>query len=176
MSTLPVYGPTDTQNVHDDQPAPHLVVHVAYQLSREELLAVFIHGYATTNLGTEPHGMTVEQIRYDVEAYLADTSLLYLSDRVEELRAQQAAGKDAARLHVLAKAMDRAYPAKPGKAAPAAIHPEILDWHRGAVEGDPAVCGMPQPGQPAFPCLWNRSAHSDHRDLLGRTWRGGERP
>jgi hypothetical protein len=56
------------------------------------------------------------------------------------------------------------------------VDPEVLAWHQGAIEGDPAVCGVPQPDQPAFPCIWNRSGHVDHRDLLGRTWRGGERP
>lgn len=56
------------------------------------------------------------------------------------------------------------------------VDPEVLAWHQGAIEGDPAVCGVPQPDQPAFPCIWNRSGHVEHRDLLGRTWRGGERP
>lgn len=56
------------------------------------------------------------------------------------------------------------------------VDPEVLAWHQGAIEGDPAVCGIPQPDQPAFPCIWNRSGHAEHRDLLGRTWKGGERP
>ncbi|MEU0038471.1 hypothetical protein [Streptomyces sp. NPDC006333] len=56
----------------------------------------------------------------------------------------------------------------------AAVDSEVLAWHQGAIEGDPAVCGTPQPGRPAFPCIWNRSGHVEHRDLLGRTWKAGE--
>ncbi|MBP2581652.1 hypothetical protein J3A78_002130 [Streptomyces sp. PvR006] len=46
----------------------------------------------------------------------------------------------------------------------------LLDWHKGALEGDLAVCAAPQPGYPNFPCINNRASHARHRDVLGRTW------
>ncbi|MFG3492983.1 DUF6907 domain-containing protein [Streptomyces sp. NPDC047972] len=50
------------------------------------------------------------------------------------------------------------------------ISPELLDWHKGALEGDAAVCAAPQPGADDFPCIRNRAFHDRHRDVLGRTW------
>ncbi|TGB09791.1 hypothetical protein [Streptomyces sp. MZ04] len=50
------------------------------------------------------------------------------------------------------------------------IDPELRAWHQGALEGDPAVCGAPQPGHPGFPCIWNTNPHPEHRDVFGRTW------
>ena len=50
------------------------------------------------------------------------------------------------------------------------IPPELLDWHKGALEGDLAVCGAPQPAHDDFPCIRNRAFHERHRDVLGRTW------
>lgn len=50
------------------------------------------------------------------------------------------------------------------------IDPETLAWHQGALEGDPAVCGAPQPGHPGFPCVWNTNTHPEHRDVFDRTW------
>lgn len=50
------------------------------------------------------------------------------------------------------------------------ISPERLAWHQGALDGDPVVCAAQQPGQPDYPCVWNRSAHLQHRDVFGRTW------
>lgn len=52
----------------------------------------------------------------------------------------------------------------------AGVPAELLDWHEGALAGDPAVCGAAQPGRPGFPCVWNRSSHSEHRDVFGREW------
>ncbi|WP_051820649.1 MULTISPECIES: DUF6907 domain-containing protein [Streptomyces] len=46
----------------------------------------------------------------------------------------------------------------------------LLDWHKGALEGDLAVCAAPQPGVDGFPCIHNRAYHDQHRDVLGRTW------
>ncbi|MFF7180157.1 DUF6907 domain-containing protein [Streptomyces sp. NPDC008121] len=47
---------------------------------------------------------------------------------------------------------------------------ELRDWHQGALDGDPAVCGAPQPMQPGYPCIWNKASHDPHRDVYGRTW------
>lgn len=47
---------------------------------------------------------------------------------------------------------------------------ELRDWHQGALEGDLAVCGAPQPGRPGFPCIQNSGFHQEHRDVFGHTW------
>jgi hypothetical protein len=109
----PVFGPTDVQNVHDDQPEPHVTVRVAYRMSRVELFAVLAAGYAVTNIDRSPDSMTVEEIRYDVEGYLADTSLLNLSDTVETVEGILARGEHPEQTQALKRALDRAYPAAP---------------------------------------------------------------
>lgn len=53
---------------------------------------------------------------------------------------------------------------------PEGINAEAWAWHLGALDGDPAVCGAPQPGRPGYPCSWNTNAHAEHRDIHGRTW------
>lgn len=107
---VPVYGPGETQNVHDDQPAPHVVIRVAYQLSRWELLAALADGYATSNTGQSPDDMTVQQIRDDVESFLAGTSSLDLDARVEAIAGQIERGDHPEQMAALLRAMDRAYP------------------------------------------------------------------
>lgn len=107
---LPVFGPSSRQNVHDDQPAPHVAVRVEFLLSRDELLAAFAGGYGVTNVGGNPDTMTVEEIRYDVEAHLADSSLLELDDFVQTVRAQAASGPHVEQMQALERAIDRAYP------------------------------------------------------------------
>lgn len=106
----PVYGPTSLQNDHDDQPEPHVIVRVDYRLSRWELLAALAAGYATANEAQDPDTMTVEEIRYDVEAFLADTSARDLDAMVEEVAAKVERGDDRAQMEALRRAMDRAYP------------------------------------------------------------------
>lgn len=107
---VPVFGPTDVQNAHDDQPEPHLIVRVAYRVSRWELLAALAAGYATTNVDRNPDDMTVEQIRYDVEAYLADASNLTLDDMVQTVAGQIERGEHPEQMQALRRAMDRAFP------------------------------------------------------------------
>lgn len=109
----PVFGPGDLQNAHDDQPEPHVVVRVAYRLSRIELFAAFTAGYAMTNVGQDPDSMTVEQIRYDVEGHLADSSVLMLDDLVTDVAGKLQRGEDAERMQALKRAVDRAYPVGP---------------------------------------------------------------
>lgn len=107
---LPVFGPSSRQNVHDDQPAPHVAVRVEFLLSRDELLAAFASGYGITNVGGNPDTMTVEEIRYDVEAHLADTSLLDLDDLVQVVARQKSTGVHVEQMQALERALDRAYP------------------------------------------------------------------
>lgn len=109
---VPVFGPASRQNVHDDQPAPHVAVRVEFLLSRPELLAAFANGYATTNTMQDPDAMTIEEIRYDVEAHLADTSLLDLDDLVQVVARQSTGGPHAEQMQALSRALDRAYPAE----------------------------------------------------------------
>ncbi|WP_405671519.1 hypothetical protein OG848_08330 [Streptomyces canus] len=105
----PEFGPTGLQNAHDDQPEPHVVVRVAYRVSRPELFAALAAGYATTNTGYDPDVLTVEEIRRDVEGFLADTSALNLSDMVEEVARQVQSGRHPEQMAALLRAMNRAY-------------------------------------------------------------------
>jgi hypothetical protein len=106
----PVYGPGEVQNAHDDQPEPHIVVRVAYRLSRWELFAALADGYATTNTGQNPDDMTVAQIRDDVEAYLSLSSWRDMEGHVEAMAAKVERGEYPEHMQALKRAMDRAYP------------------------------------------------------------------
>lgn len=106
----PVFGPGELQNVHDDQPEPWVTVRVDYRMSRWELFAAVSAGYATTNVDRSPDDMTVEQIRYDVEGFLALTSSLELDALVEEIAGKVERGEDPEQMAALLRAMDRAYP------------------------------------------------------------------
>ncbi|MCX4573101.1 hypothetical protein OHB41_07860 [Streptomyces sp. NBC_01571] len=121
-----------------------------------------IRGLLTEALGQPGHPTT----------YVRD-----LAGRIGELRATMRAALAVAEQADVQRSVDRAFPVVAAFLAEERerpVDPEVLAWHQGAIEGDPAVCGAPQPDQPAFPCIWNRSAHVDHRDLLGRTWKAGE--
>jgi hypothetical protein len=106
----PVFGPTALQNDHDDQPEPWVTVRVDYRVSRFELLAALADGYATANEQQDPDGMTVAEIRYDVEAFFADTSARDLDACVEAIAAKVESGEDREQMEALRRAMDRAYP------------------------------------------------------------------
>lgn len=106
----PIYGPTDVQNAHDDQPEPHVVVHVACRMSRWELLAALAAGYATTNIERSPDDMTVQQIRYDVEAQLSGSSWRSMEELVEEVAGTVERGEHPEQMAALKRAIDRAYP------------------------------------------------------------------
>ncbi|WP_406127527.1 DUF6907 domain-containing protein [Streptomyces sp. NBC_00989] len=106
----PTFGPTGVQNAHDDQPEPFVVVRVAYQLSRFELFAALADGYATTNTGADPDGMTVQQIRSDVEAYLSGASWRDMEALVETVAGQIEGGERPEQMQALKRAMDRAFP------------------------------------------------------------------
>lgn len=122
----PVYGPGEVQNAHDDQPEPHVVVRVAYRLSRWELLAAFANGYASANHGQDPDEMTVARIRDDVESYLSLDSWTEMDTHVEEVAAKIEAGDDLDQFAALLRAMDRAFPFT-GPPAPAAQQPRYGD-------------------------------------------------
>jgi hypothetical protein len=106
----PVVWSGETQNVHDDQPAPHVLARVDYRLSRWELFAALAAGYATTNSGADPDEMTVAQIRYDVEAQLALMSWREMEGLVEEVAGEIERGEHLEHMQALKRAMDRAYP------------------------------------------------------------------
>lgn len=143
----PVFGPGDLQNAHDDQPEPHVVVRVAYRLSRIELFAAFTAGYAMTNVGQDPDSMTVKQIRYDVEGHLADSSVLMLDDLVTDVAGKLQRGEDTAQMEALKRAVDRAYPVGPPAPRPTqnpvygdgTVTVDTLDHGRITI-GEPAWC------------------------------------
>ncbi|MFJ9903908.1 DUF6907 domain-containing protein [Streptomyces sp. NPDC101152] len=121
----PVYGPTEPQNDHDDQPEPWVTVRVGYRVSRFELLAALAAGYATANEMQDPDTMTVAEIRYDVEAFFADTSARDLDAMVEEVASKVERGEDHAQFEALRRAMDRAYPVS--GPPPAAVQRPVYD-------------------------------------------------
>ncbi|MFJ9628071.1 DUF6907 domain-containing protein [Streptomyces sp. NPDC101175] len=106
----PVFGSGAVQNAQDDQPEPHVIVRVAYRLSRWELLAALADGYATTNTGQNPDDMTVAQIRDDVEAYLCGASWRDTDALIEQVAGQIERGEHPEQMAALLRAMDRAYP------------------------------------------------------------------
>lgn len=121
----PAYGPTGVQNDHDDQPGPWVTVHVAYRVSRWELMAALCDGYATANEMQDPDGMSVTRIRENVEAFFADNSARELDDLVEEIAAKIEQGDDLDQFAALLRAMDRAY-SQPGP-GPAMQRPRYGD-------------------------------------------------
>ncbi|WP_055612830.1 DUF6907 domain-containing protein [Streptomyces phaeochromogenes] len=114
----PVYGPTGLQNAHDDQPEPYVTVRVDYRVSRFELFAALAAGYATSNEMQDPDGMTVQQIRYDVEAQLSLMSWRDMEDLVESVAGQIEQGEHPEQMQALKRAMDRAYPVAPAPVRP----------------------------------------------------------
>ncbi|MDX3582982.1 DUF6907 domain-containing protein [Streptomyces europaeiscabiei] len=115
MSSLPTYGPTELQNANDDTGPAVAVVRVDFQMSREELATAFAYGYAETNQDRPVEDMSVEDVRADVEGYLAATGYLQFSQNVADMRAGTPVSP--AVQAAFAAALDRAYPLQPVPAA-----------------------------------------------------------
>ncbi|MFM9593358.1 DUF6907 domain-containing protein [Streptomyces scabiei] len=115
MSSLPIFGPTVVQNANDDTGPAVAVVRVDFQMSREELAVAFAYGYAETNQDRPVEDMTVEDVRGDVEGYLAANGYLQFSQNVADMRAEPPVAPDVQA--TFAAALDRAYPLQPVPAA-----------------------------------------------------------
>ncbi|MDX3555303.1 hypothetical protein PV729_26650 [Streptomyces europaeiscabiei] len=120
-SHLPVFGPTEVQNANDDTGPAVAVVRVDFQMSREELATAFAYGYAETNQDRPVEDMSVEDVRADVEGYLASTGYLQFSQHVEDMRAGTPASP--AVQAAFEAALERAYPTT--TPAPAAVQAPV---------------------------------------------------
>lgn len=144
MSSLPTYGPTELQNANDDTGPAVAVVRVDFQMSREELATAFAYGYAETNQDRPVEDMSVEDVRSDVEGYLASTGYLQFSQNVADMRAGTPVSP--AVQAAFAAALDRAYPLQPVPATVQAprygngtVTLQTLD-HGEVVVNEPAWC------------------------------------
>jgi hypothetical protein len=111
---LPVFGPTEVQNVNDDFGPAVAAVRVDFALSREELVAALSYGYAIANQDCPVEDMGVEDVRREVEGYLAFAGYERLTEHVEAERARRV--EDPAVQAAFEAAIDRAYPTAPATA------------------------------------------------------------
>ncbi|MBD9725120.1 hypothetical protein PV755_15360 [Streptomyces caniscabiei] len=109
LGQLPVYGPTELQNVHDDTGPAVVIVRVDFALSREELQTALAYGYAESNSRRPIGELSVEEVRAEVEGYLAFTGYAQMLPHVESERVRRPEG-DQARNAAFDAALDRAYP------------------------------------------------------------------
>lgn len=107
MSALPVFGPTEVQNVNDDLGPAVAIVRVDFALSREELETALAYGYASANQDCPVEDMSVEDVRREVEGHLAFAGYAKLTRHVESERVRD---KDPATDAAFKAAVDRAYP------------------------------------------------------------------
>jgi hypothetical protein len=105
---LPIFGPTEVQNVNDDFGPPVAVVRVDFALSREELVTALSYGYATANQDCPIGELSVEDVRREVEGYLAFAGYLEMTGRVESERVRKL--QDPVTQAAFEAAIDRAYP------------------------------------------------------------------
>ncbi|MDX3507345.1 hypothetical protein PV755_00150 [Streptomyces caniscabiei] len=124
LGQLPVYGPTGVENDNDDTGPAEVVVRVDFLMSREELAVAFAYGYAETNTGRDPGAMTVQEVRREVEGYLAGTSYVQFSRHIEEARAGSV---PADRQAAFDAALQRAYPGRVVPEPPAVQAPRYGD-------------------------------------------------
>ncbi|GHF81775.1 hypothetical protein [Streptomyces thermodiastaticus] len=110
--SVPAFGPTGVQNVHDDAPEPFAVVRIDYRVSRDELFAALMLGFTETDVDRDPDLMTVEQIRGEVERALAMASVDEIWRVVEQVEDGRYSGPQLRRLDALWRALDRAYPTR----------------------------------------------------------------
>lgn len=113
--SLPVFGPTGLQNVHDDAPVPYAVIRIDYRISREELFAAWVLAFTEQNPDRDPDLITVEQIRDEVENCLAANSFNEIWAVVESGEDGSYSGEQLRRLDALRRAMERAYPVGGGR-------------------------------------------------------------
>lgn len=102
IEILPVYGPTTTFPA-DENTCGDVIVRVALTLSRTQLAAVLHVGCASA--GREAASMTVDEIRTEIEGYLAATGVIRADEDTRQAPAQG-----------LVDAINRAYPPMPAPA------------------------------------------------------------
>lgn len=112
---LPVFGPSEVFSDEETQPAA--IVRVAYALSREQLLTALSIGFTEIAPDRDAENLTVDEVRREVEGWLASESLIEL-DRYVTQGQLTAYPPEAQRvMDALAAAVDRAYLPPPVPAA-----------------------------------------------------------
>lgn len=109
--TLPVFGPTDPHT--DEDHTPEVIVRVDYALSREQVATALGVSFAEIAADRTPESLTVLDVRYEVEGYLAAQGLFDLSDQMERDRRRVFPPEQQRVLQLLVEAVDRAYPTTP---------------------------------------------------------------
>ncbi|GGV13747.1 DUF6907 domain-containing protein [Streptomyces spectabilis] len=110
---LPAYGPTEA---HADEDArPDVVVRVAYALDREQLLAALSIGFTELDPDRAPEDLTVDEVRREVEGWLAAQGIIELERYVIQGQLTAYPPKQQAVMDALAAALVRAYPPPPAE-------------------------------------------------------------
>lgn len=104
----PVYGPTLVNGDEDVEPAA--IVRVDYALSREQLVTALGLGFAQIAPDRDPAGLAVDEIRAEVEGFLAAAGIIETDEIIERDRYRQFPPQQQAVMQLLAAAVDRAYP------------------------------------------------------------------
>lgn len=105
---LPQYGPTE---IFDDPGiTPDAVVRVAYALSRQQLLTALSIGYTEMDPSREPGDLTVQEVRTEVEGWLAAQGIIEIDRYVIQGQLTAYPPERQAVIDALAAALDRAYP------------------------------------------------------------------
>lgn len=118
---LPVLGPTELQNAHDDTGPAVVIVRVHFALSWEELQTALVYGYAESNVDRPIGELSVEEVRAEVEGYLGFTGYAQMLLHVESERVRRP--EDPAMNAAVDAALARAYSARTQPEPPAVQAP-----------------------------------------------------
>ncbi|MGW0647872.1 DUF6907 domain-containing protein [Streptomyces umbrinus] len=138
------YGPTE---IFDDEGiTADAVVRVAYALSRQQLLTALSIGYTEMGPDREPGDLTVQEVRTEVEGWLAAQGIIEIDRYVIQGQLTAYPPERQAVIDALAAALDRAYPPdrpepvrQPPRYGKGTVTLETLD-HGVITLPDPAWC------------------------------------
>ncbi|MDX3559049.1 hypothetical protein PV729_46660 [Streptomyces europaeiscabiei] len=122
---LPIFGPTELQNAHDDTGPAVVIVRVDFALSWEELQTALVYGYAESNSERPIGELSVEEVRAEVEGYLGFTGYAQMLLHVESERVRRP--EDPAMNAAIDAALARAYPPRTQPEPPAVQAPQHGD-------------------------------------------------
>ncbi|WPO69943.1 DUF6907 domain-containing protein [Streptomyces sp. KN37] len=108
---LPTFGPSLVNG--DEGVEPVVVVRVAYALSREQLVAALGVSFAEIAADRVPEELTVDEVRCEVESYLAAQGIIAVDEQLERDAQRVFSAEQQRVVGVLATAVERAYPAPP---------------------------------------------------------------
>jgi hypothetical protein len=149
--SVPVYGPTEPFGL--DEPQPFIEVHVAYLLTRQQLLTALEAGYTEIAAERTTDSLTNAEIRTEVEHTLAASGVIDLDRLMQRADGGEGSGWRAG----LEACIDRAYPAP---AAPPAALPSGTEGTVTLATADHGDVTLPEPS-------WCRG-HGDHSPTVHR--------